>query len=97
MRNTNFKNNSKIDSELRTSDIHVDTNINPLREIIEKENSGELNIVEDDFYRKSGGMIFFHSSNEKGYINPYKKQLRKEKRKTKAIGNRQKRRREIEI
>lgn len=96
-RKTNFKNNSKIDSELRTRNIHVDTNINPIREIIEKEitsYNGEENIVEDDFYRKSGGLIFLHVTNEKGYIDKHKQNLRREKRKIKAIGNRQKRRRE---
>lgn len=96
-RKTNFKNNSKIDRELQVHDFHVDTNINPLREIIEKEVSSykdEKIIIEDDFYRKSGGLIFFHSADEKGYVDPHKKQLRKEKRKTKSLGNRQKRRRD---
>ena len=92
-RHTNFKNVSQIDQELQIRDFHVDGNINPLREIREKE-SGDLkdNIVENNFFRSSGGMIQITS--EKTFIDQNKKRLRKEKRKTKAMGNRQKRRRE---
>ena len=52
----------------------------------------EDNIVENDFFRSSGGLIQITS--EKTFIDQNKKRLRKEKRKTKAMGNRQKRRRE---
>ena len=92
-RHTNFKNVSEIDSELQVRDFHVDRNINPLREIRKKE-IGDLedNIVENDFFRSSGGLI--QISSEKTFIDQNKKRLRKEKRKTKAMGNRQKRRRE---
>lgn len=92
-RHTNFKNVSQIDRELQIHDFHVDGNINPLREIREKE-IGNLkdNIVENDFFRFSGGIILI--TNEKTFIDQNKKRLRKEKRKTKAMGNRQKRRRE---
>jgi hypothetical protein len=92
-RRTNFKNVSQIDRELQIHDFHVDGNINPLREIREKEYGKlEENILENVFFRSSGGVIQITS--EKTFIDQNKKRLRKEKRKTKAMGNRQKRRRE---
>ena len=92
-RHTNFKNISQIDRELQIHDFHVDGNINPLREIREKEYGKlEENITENDFFRSSGGIILITS--EKTFIDQNKKRLRKEKRKTKAMGNRQKRRRQ---
>lgn len=92
-RNTNFKNVSQINRELQIHDFHVDGNINPLREIREKEYGlSKDNIVENDFFRSSGGII--QITDEKTFIDKNKKRLRKEKRKTKAMGNRQKRRRE---
>ena len=92
-RHTNFKNVSQIDRELQIHDFHVDGNINPLREIREKEYGKlEENFTENDFFRTSGGIILI--TNEKTFIDQNKKRLRKEKRKTKAMGNRQKRRRE---
>lgn len=92
-RHTNFKNVSQIDRELQIHNFHVDGNINPLREIREKEfGDSKDRIIENDFFRFSGGLIQITS--EKTYIDKNKKRLRKEKRKTKAMGNRQKRRRE---
>lgn len=92
-RNTNFKNVSQINRELQIHDFHVDGNINPLREIREKEYGlSKDNIVENDFFRSSGGII--QITDEKTFIDKNKKRLRKEKRKTKAMGNRQKRRRD---
>lgn len=92
-RHTNFKNVSQIDRELQIHDFHVDGNINPLREIREKSKSeNDIDIVENCFFRSSGGMIIH--SDTKTFIDKNKKRLRKEKQKTKAMGNRQKRRRE---